>query len=70
MPANPSSGSPTAGPSCLWFLVACVAKGLTASRGERRTATAKPAAGGDRELEQLPIRTRNVRFHVKIESGT
>jgi transposase len=27
----------------------CVAKGLAASRGERRTATAKPAAGGKRK---------------------
>ena len=53
-----------------WFLVACVAKGLTASRSEQRTATAKPAAGVRGELEQSTIRTRNVRFHVKIESGT
>jgi hypothetical protein len=40
-----------------WFLVACVAKGLTASRGERRTATAKPAAGGSEAHKQLKIDT-------------
>jgi hypothetical protein len=50
---NPALAQPTpararqqqGAPLTAGYLSPCVAKGLTASRGERRTATAKPAAG-------------------------